>query len=788
MKLNDVVINEEEVRKELTDTLINDSNNYSKILKLSSELASFDIHNVRFSVDAGVIDRLGTELVARQETAVSELVKNSYDADAKNVSLTFENSDVVGGTLTINDNGIGMNRDQLVNGFMRISSTDKLHNPLSERFKRKRSGQKGIGRFAVQRLGKKLTIVTQTLDSPKALKLIIEWDRYKGDIDLVNITNSIIEIDKEKEEGTTLIIDILRDRWSQAAIKRIYRYVSAIIQPFPLSKTNLTDDAKQLSDSEDLSLTEIIDPGFKSIFKKIEQNGKAITIADETSMIYDHSLATIDGWIDDSGVGVYSIESKKLDIDEVGQIGSDPDDNTVPFSQLKNVRFRAYYYVYNADLIPKMHEPIIKNLSRKMGGIRLYRNGFRVLPYGETGNDWLKLDASIVKRSILPVHGNNNFFGFVELTDDEKVFNETSSREGLMENEAFVQLQNFVYRTLLTGVIRTAEERNVKIASGQRKEGKLFERIEIRIKDIAHTLEALDRELEKEEGNIEVKKRRKKKIDKLKKDIEQVAELQKEEQKTFLKEKSMLRVLGSVGLTIGQFIHEVKDYIINMESDINFLLEKLKSDATVIERLLILDKNVATFQSYTSYFDNVISQNVVRDLVPIELQNTIEKFWSSIKNDAEKSGIIFNEPIRLAYYLYTLPMHPSEWSSILFNFYTNSKKAIRRTKSNGQISVECGFHENLIYLEFSDTGDGISEENEQKIFEEFFTTTSPNILEDIDTSNEITGTGLGLKIVKDIVSSYRGNIQVVSPKLNFNTCLRIEIPKATDKELDKYGL
>ena len=102
--------------------------------------------------------------------------------------------------------------------------------------------------------------------------------------------------------------------------------------------------------------------------------------------------------------------------------------------------------------------------------------------------------------------------------------------------------------------------------------------------------------------------------------------------------------------------------------------------------------------------------------------------------------------------------------------------------------IECGLDKNQIFLEFSDTGDGISEENEERIFEEFFTTTSPNTLENIESSNEITGTGLGLKIVKDIVSSYRGNIQVVSPKEGFSTCIRIEIPKATDKELDDYGI
>jgi signal transduction histidine kinase len=772
-------MDEKKIRDELSNILIDDPTNYGKILELSSKLSSFDNENVRFSVDAGVIDRLGTELVARQETAVSELVKNSYDADAKKVTLKFENSDSIGGTLFIEDDGLGMTRDQLVNGFMRISSTDKLHNPLSERYKRKRAGQKGIGRFAVQRLGKKLTITTQTLIDDFALVLTIEWDKYKGDTDLLNISNKIIKVEKRKEEGTTLKIEGLRDKWSQASIKRIFNYVSAIIQPFPLSEEKEIQDVNRLEETND--------PGFKTVFKKIENN-KSIIIADERSMIYDHAVAVIDGWIDNDGLGWYTVESKKLNINEIGQIGSDPDDMTIPFNQLKNIKFRAYYYIYGSDLIPKMHDSNIRNLARTQGGIRLYRNGFRVLPYGEPSDDWLRLDASIRQRSILPVHGNLNFFGFVEITDTDKAFNETSSREGLMENEALIQLKNFVYRTLLTGVIKTAEVRNIKITSGQVKEGKLYEKIEVRIKDIAHTLEALDRELENEESNIQVKKRRKKRLDKLKKDIKKVAELQKEETNNTLKEKSMLRVLSSVGITIGQFIHEVRDYLINMESDVNFLLEKLRSDTVLLERVLVLEKNIATFQSYTSYFDNVISQNIIRELRPIEVQNTAEKFWESIHNDAEKSDILFNIPERNGFYLYTLPMHPSEWSSILFNLYTNAKKAIKRTKKRGEVKIECGLYEKNVYLEFSDTGDGISEENEERIFEEFFTTTSPNTLEEVDANNEITGTGLGLKIVKDIVSSYRGNIQVVSPKTGFNTCLRIEIPKATDKELDSYGI
>ena len=105
---------EKNIREELSKILVENPNDYSKILELSSKLASFDTDNVRFSVDAGVIDRLGTELVAREETAVSELVKNAYDADAKKVTLKFENSESTGGTLFIEDDGIALMRLELL--------------------------------------------------------------------------------------------------------------------------------------------------------------------------------------------------------------------------------------------------------------------------------------------------------------------------------------------------------------------------------------------------------------------------------------------------------------------------------------------------------------------------------------------------------------------------------------------------------------------------------------------------------------------------------------------------
>ena len=148
----------------------------------------------------------------------------------------------------------------------------------------------------------------------------------------------------------------------------------------------------------------------------------------------------------------------------------------------------------------------------KNSGIKLYRNGFRVLPYGEWGDDWLSLDKSTRRRSILPTHTNQNFFGYVEISDESGDFEETSSREGLLNNEAFVELQNFIYRSLVSAVIKIAEQRNLKIVSGQKQQDDgQWEEINVRVKNIAFTISELDKDFESGQETIEAKAKRRKK-------------------------------------------------------------------------------------------------------------------------------------------------------------------------------------------------------------------------------------------------------------------------------------
>ncbi|WP_083264980.1 ATP-binding protein [Urechidicola croceus] len=752
---------EKELIKKLELVLEKEPHNYSKILELSSSIAEFDKENVRFSVDAGVINRLGKELVGRHETAVSELVKNSYDADALTVDLYFKDCDKPGGTLTIEDSGLGMTREQLVKGFMTISSSDKIHNPKSPRYNRTRAGQKGIGRFATQRIGQELTIVTQTLKSDKALKVTIDWDKYEMDSNLLLISNTIEEVEKEKEEGTTLTIKNVRDSWSDTMIKRAYKYISDLLQPFPLS------DRFEKSKN---------DPGFKATFYR---NGNVII--DEESAFFQHALAEIEAYVDENGQGFYSFKSEKLSIpEEVYLIGKK--DREDKYLDLKNIHLKAYYFIYNSNntsFIPKTVNTYVLENAKVNGGVRLYRNGFRVLPYAEKDDDWLGLDASARRRSIIAPHSNLHFFGFTEVIDkDGDNFQELSSREGLLETNSLKELKDFGYKVLTDVAIKISQVRERKGTAGQKDWDKKTTK-EI-IKEVKKEFDEISKD---DKGNITIKlKTINDKLVELE-EVEEKETLEREAKaKELLKEIQLLRILASLGLTIGEFVHEVNHYEPAFKYDAEFLTNLIK-DTEGKKAGIRLQKNLEAFTVYTSFFKDAISKNVNRELEPIELREPVSNFIEIITPDLIRSNIDFEKPEFIGYNLFTCPMHSSEWASILFNFYTNAKKAIAKKATTGKITIEAGKIKDKVYLEFSDNGIGIAPDKEDEIFEAFYTTSNPSGSNSSELE-ELSGTGLGLKIVKDIIEGYGGEVFVTKPKENYKTTIRIELPKTNIEDYE----
>lgn len=758
-----------ELKRKLSEEIQKESSDNNLILALSSEIAKLDDSQVRFSVDAGIINRLGKELVGKHETAVSELVKNAFDADATEVNLVFENAWNVGGTLTIEDNGTGMTKDQLINGFMRLSSSDKIHNPISDKYKRTRAGRKGIGRFATQRLGSKLTIITHTAKNDSSIKISINWNDFETDKDLLSVSNNIEVIPKSKEEGTTLIIENLRDGWSDAMIRRVFRYTSELLQPFPLSKKNKDE------------VESSIDPGFKSCYFR-QEGQELIPIIDEEDAIFKHALAEIEGYVLNDGQGCWALKSEKLNFpQEVFLIGNDEknrDNTDAKFNLIKGVHFKIHYFIYDPNLFAPNTFNFIRSLAYEKGGIRLYRNGFRVLPYGEQGDDWLGLDKSNNRSVILAPHMNISFFGFVEIKDLEgHTFEETSSREGLIENNASKELVSFVYRSIIGAVIKVSELRGRKATASQknftRKDDDPTEKADKAVEELEEFFIEESKEDFSDETNSSKSKEKAKKVFE---EFKRAREEEKKKNQALIDENNMLRILAGLGLVIGEFIHEVQRFLPGFDAEISFLKNAVKDIKGVYERVELLGTNIKSFTSYTSYFDKAISRNVIRELQPIELRDVVKDFAIVIDNNLKRANITLEKPVFDGYDLFTTPMHPSEWASILFNLYTNSKKAIVRKKVDGKILIHCGKDEKNVFLEFSDNGDGIPKENEDLIFNAFFTTTSAANHSGNDAES-LVGTGLGLKIVKDIVDFYGGDVYVTNSPESFNTTIRIEIPK-----------
>jgi hypothetical protein len=145
---------------------------------------------------------------------------------------------------------------------------------------------------------------------------------------------------------------------------------------------------------------------------------------------------------------VCEVKSERFKVNDIIDIAG-------TFNSLNEIHFKVYYFIYNYDwyegFLPKMDYNRLVDLSAENSGVKLYRNGFRVLPYGEKGNDWINIEKTSLKtteQAYVPF-SNSNFFGFVEVIDPNGIqFEETSSREGLIENSAFSELVDFLHSSL----------------------------------------------------------------------------------------------------------------------------------------------------------------------------------------------------------------------------------------------------------------------------------------------------------------------------------------------------
>ena len=393
---------------------------------------------MQFKVSSALKDLVGKDLITNDNVAIFELVKNSYDAYATKVEIKFSDNEIV-----IADNGKGMSFDDLKNKWLFLgysakkdgtedADNDVKQKSYRDKIRRHYAGAKGIGRFSCDRLGKHLSLTTKSEDSHTIETIIVDWTDFEIDQKKEFAQINVEHISQKKshifplnsETGTILKISDLNDEklpWNRRRLLELKRSLEKLINP--LSETNdfiieiicekETDEDKRVRDNNGYD---------RDIVNGILKNGISQILKLKTTQI-DVRLDKnyIYTTISDRGVDIYKIR-----------------ENNTELAKLEDVKINLYFLNRSAK----------NNFTRLMGiepvnygSIFLFRNGFRIMPFGNTGDDSWGLDYR-AQQGHSRFLGTRDLFGRVDvLTDNINEFKEVSSRDGgLIETQTSKQL------------------------------------------------------------------------------------------------------------------------------------------------------------------------------------------------------------------------------------------------------------------------------------------------------------------------------------------------------------
>lgn len=381
----------------------------------------------RFKISGNLIKELGEESISNPNVAILELVKNAYDANAEKVEIditAINNPD--NAKLIISDDGEGMNYDEIENKWMVIASPHKSKITKTQK-DRIPVGAKGIGRLASESLGKK-TILTSFPDRElDGYEIHFDWEKYREDnIQCDDVKNDGYRFRKKKNyQGTELQITSLRTNWNDS--DKLKELLKDLYLMHPLN-VNLPDF--KIIPKSAFSSVSLRKPSRKfleeAVYKlKAKFSGK-------NTVKYSFYI----------GDSKYSTDTVKLDTSlECGDAS---------FELYFFYRIAVPYRDRLKKKLTKKELDDIKLFLDEYSGIKLYRDNFRIKPYGEKGFDWVGIETQAQVNSMCP--RTNQIIGIVnigKLTNPKIV--DTTTREGVIFSNEFLHLMKFV-QTVITKI------------------------------------------------------------------------------------------------------------------------------------------------------------------------------------------------------------------------------------------------------------------------------------------------------------------------------------------------
>lgn len=373
---------------------------------------------------------IGRDLIQDPYAAIVELVKNSYDADATKVTITFKNINNENLQVIVSDNGHGMSNDTVVNKWMVPSTNDKQARKVSPAG-RVMQGRKGIGRYASSMLGNELFL--ETVSKKKKTSLFIDWNLFEKAEFLDDVEILIETKDTDEASGTKMTITGNEQNLSVWSKEQFEKLNSELKKLKPPVKDDSVDD-----DNFDIYLS------ISGFSEEIDKNIKI-----EPYSLFDLYDYKISGIINSDGKGTLKYFSQKARNIATENINFDFEKET----QCGKVEFDIRVYDREPAAIDSLIKRGLKNesgnyvgkleakhLLDEYNGIGVYRNGFRIRPLGDPGYDWLNLNEERFQNPTQRVSANQ-VIGIVKIeTEDTSNLIEKSARDGLIDNNAYKNL------------------------------------------------------------------------------------------------------------------------------------------------------------------------------------------------------------------------------------------------------------------------------------------------------------------------------------------------------------
>ena len=721
--------------------------------------------DIKFTVDAALLSELGERLVGKPYIALGELVKNSYDADATNVSIRFGND-----RIEIIDNGHGMDFNEFESFWMRVGSQHKQEQRYSRNFQRPMTGSKGIGRLAVQFLAKEISMRTVSEVKPNSeIQVYVNWANAQKAGDLTEasakyrITKRSVEYPNNSKHGTAIILSSLNQSWDTAAITKLAQDIWPLQPPFRSARGGIPP-----AEAFEVDL-EAPDPIAVEYFRQQME-------------------AVLDIW-DSKLIGKLIPASKKEDCKVQLTLEFKDSEKRIyyeyrmPGCNLNSVEFEIRIFTLMGKQPLGIIVDYARGYFRNFGGIHVYDAGFRMPFYGTVEGDWLRIQydqASRRHRSILLPDELQVFRGLQFLPTLSRTFgvvhvNTTREKEiaiknGVEEKGEYLQIQvtrdrladNSAYESLVK-VVRTAVDYYaMQEAARQYTEN-----------EIIRPSEPVERKFERVE---DVLIRYQEIIPKpvystLTKEVKNAVIASQAEQERITRQAGLLGALATTGMTALAYEHETKKHYFKLH-EVMKDIRAIKANTPAIQKQL---DNIA------QRLNDIIDQSralraVFSSMLDEENRTTVKRFNARnlIRDVSNQLGILLHGVRPTIYQVDDALLLPeaafAEWSAIIQNVLLNAMNAMVE-KEEQKIDISSRSDGNRRIILIQDTGVGVNLPTSEELFKPF--------VRELKISPEwkglgVGGSGLGLTIVRMIADSIGCNVSFTKPEEGFKTAFQIQ--------------